>query len=64
MLVEINYQAPDKCSDCKFRLSGSGDFGRTNVFVCLLTGIGDSTSEGSGDENRAERRMREDCPFL
>ncbi|RLD64348.1 MAG: hypothetical protein DRJ01_01185 [Bacteroidetes bacterium] len=64
MVVEIDFKAPERCDECKFKLSGSGDFGRTFVFSCLLTGIGDSSAEGCADQNRAEKKMRKACPFL
>lgn len=64
MLVDIDYQVPKHCEDCKFQLAGSGDFGRTWIFRCSLTGIGDDTCEGYSDQNRVEKRMREECPFL
>jgi hypothetical protein len=64
MKVDINYQVPERCKDCKFIQRQSEDFGRTRAFVCSLTMIGDSCSEGAADDNRSERRMRKECPFL
>ena len=64
MLIDVDYQVPEKCDDCKFRIKGTGDFGRTRVFICLFTGIGDSYAKGSMDISIAEKRMRKSCPFL
>ena len=63
MMINIDYTVPERCEDCKFLKEGSSNFGRTYIFVCSLTGIGDNTAEGYADQNRAEKRMKEKCPF-
>ncbi len=64
MKIEVNYQVPEKCNDCKFLKIGSNTMGRTSIIVCLLTNSGDSNCDNGGEENRARRIMREVCPFL
>jgi len=64
MLVNVDFKAPSHCNDCKFLETGTKDFGRTMIFVCSITNIGDAYSEGFADKNRAEKRMREACHFI
>ena len=62
MLINVDYNVPRNCKDCKFCLTGYVNWGRLTQFHCMITNVGDV--KYSVRSNEIQKKMREACPFL